>query len=91
MRITSRRSYGYSNFTELHSNLHSCFFQIAVTKNGKTMDKLSPWATYVTRPKDTVVYHQVTLCLVRESGPVELHNVQKRSLEACNEVWMGYI
>uniref|UniRef100_A0A0K0D6B5 CBM_48 domain-containing protein n=1 Tax=Angiostrongylus cantonensis TaxID=6313 RepID=A0A0K0D6B5_ANGCA len=31
---------------------------IAVTKDGKTTDKLSPWAMYVTRPKETVVYHQ---------------------------------
>ncbi|VDO23675.1 unnamed protein product [Heligmosomoides polygyrus] len=37
---------------------HGSIVKIAVTKNGKTMDKLSPWATYVTRPKDTVVYHQ---------------------------------
>ncbi|PIO61152.1 isoamylase protein, partial [Teladorsagia circumcincta] len=37
---------------------HGSIVKIAVTKNGKTMDKLSPWAAYVTRPKDTVVYHQ---------------------------------
>ncbi|KJH48053.1 alpha amylase, all-beta domain protein [Dictyocaulus viviparus] len=37
---------------------HSSIVKIAVTKNGKTMDKLSPWAMYVTRPNDSVVYHQ---------------------------------
>ncbi|VDM53022.1 unnamed protein product [Angiostrongylus costaricensis] len=37
---------------------HSSIVKIAVTKDGKTMDKLSPWAAYVTRPKETVVYHQ---------------------------------
>ncbi|KAK5981571.1 Deltamethrin resistance-associated NYD-GBE [Trichostrongylus colubriformis] len=37
---------------------HGSIVKIAVTKDGRTMDKLSPWAAYVTRPKDTVVYHQ---------------------------------
>uniref|UniRef100_A0A1I7WRI8 Phosphotransferase enzyme family protein n=1 Tax=Heterorhabditis bacteriophora TaxID=37862 RepID=A0A1I7WRI8_HETBA len=29
---------------------------IAVTHNGNTKDRLSPWATYVTRPNDSIVY-----------------------------------
>ncbi|RCN27981.1 isoamylase protein, partial [Ancylostoma caninum] len=37
---------------------HNSIIKIAVTRQGHTVDKLSPWATYVTRPKETVVYHQ---------------------------------
>uniref|UniRef100_A0A8R1DP46 CBM_48 domain-containing protein n=1 Tax=Caenorhabditis japonica TaxID=281687 RepID=A0A8R1DP46_CAEJA len=39
---------------------HNSVIKIAVTKNGQTHLKLSPWATYVTcpNPKETVIYHQ---------------------------------
>ncbi|VDN30529.1 unnamed protein product, partial [Cylicostephanus goldi] len=37
---------------------HGSIVKVAVTRHGNTMDKLSPWARYVTRPKETVVYHQ---------------------------------
>ncbi|KIH50408.1 hypothetical protein ANCDUO_19513 [Ancylostoma duodenale] len=48
-----------------------CLFQIAVTRQGHTVDKLSPWATYVTRPKETVVYHQVWLLCIQFYNPPE--------------------
>ncbi|VDL65493.1 unnamed protein product [Nippostrongylus brasiliensis] len=41
-----------------HGSIVKARSLIAVTKDGNTMDKLSPWAPYVTRPKETVVYHQ---------------------------------
>lgn len=39
---------------------HNSVIKIAVTRNGQTNFKLSPWATYVTcpHPKETVIYHQ---------------------------------
>ncbi|CAD6194277.1 unnamed protein product [Caenorhabditis auriculariae] len=38
---------------------HGSFLKTAVTYQGQTNFKLSPWATYVTRPKsDCVIYHQ---------------------------------
>ncbi|PAV85395.1 hypothetical protein WR25_09830 [Diploscapter pachys] len=37
---------------------HGSIIKIAVTTNGSTKLKLSPWATYITRPKETYVYHQ---------------------------------
>uniref|UniRef100_A0A914RPG8 Uncharacterized protein n=1 Tax=Parascaris equorum TaxID=6256 RepID=A0A914RPG8_PAREQ len=33
-------------------------FRVAVKKGGVYRNKLSPWAHYVTRPKDSLVYHQ---------------------------------
>ncbi|GMS84152.1 hypothetical protein PENTCL1PPCAC_6327 [Pristionchus entomophagus] len=37
---------------------HGSKLKTAVTKDGKTTLKLSPWAVYVTCPTDSVVYHQ---------------------------------
>lgn len=37
---------------------HGSIIKVAVTHNGHTQQKLSPWAHYVTRPSDSFVYHQ---------------------------------
>uniref|UniRef100_A0A183DQQ2 1,4-alpha-glucan branching enzyme n=1 Tax=Gongylonema pulchrum TaxID=637853 RepID=A0A183DQQ2_9BILA len=36
---------------------HGSIIKIAVKKNGVYRHKLSPWARYVTRPKETTLYH----------------------------------
>uniref|UniRef100_A0A1I7YBD7 1,4-alpha-glucan branching enzyme n=1 Tax=Steinernema glaseri TaxID=37863 RepID=A0A1I7YBD7_9BILA len=37
---------------------HGSHLKIAVTHGGKTEYKLSPWASYVTRPSDSLIYQQ---------------------------------
>ncbi|CAI4226550.1 unnamed protein product [Auanema sp. JU1783] len=37
---------------------HGSCLKVSVTKNGKTDDKISPWAQFVTRPKDSIIYQQ---------------------------------
>uniref|UniRef100_A0A0N5ASM3 Aamy domain-containing protein n=1 Tax=Syphacia muris TaxID=451379 RepID=A0A0N5ASM3_9BILA len=37
---------------------HNSVVKIAVKKDGQFHMKLSPWAKYVTRPKDSIIYHQ---------------------------------
>ncbi|KAK0400907.1 hypothetical protein QR680_015512 [Steinernema hermaphroditum] len=37
---------------------HGSHLKIAVTHNGQTKNKLSPWAQYATRPSDSLIYHQ---------------------------------
>uniref|UniRef100_A0A914ZVN0 1,4-alpha-glucan branching enzyme n=1 Tax=Parascaris univalens TaxID=6257 RepID=A0A914ZVN0_PARUN len=37
---------------------HLSIIKVAVKKGGVYRNKLSPWAHYVTRPKDSLVYHQ---------------------------------
>uniref|UniRef100_A0A5S6R4S6 CBM_48 domain-containing protein n=1 Tax=Trichuris muris TaxID=70415 RepID=A0A5S6R4S6_TRIMR len=38
---------------------HGSVLKILVTKDGHIYDKISPWATYVCCPSDSVIYHQV--------------------------------
>ncbi|CAJ0587268.1 unnamed protein product, partial [Mesorhabditis spiculigera] len=49
---------------------HGSIIKIAVTKDGHTKNKLSPWAHYVTRPTDSVVYHQI---FYNPANPYKLH------------------